>query len=187
MKPSASLTIYIASSFRSLHAVHLLRDALTERGHTVMDWSKLAPPLPADMLPEERRAALDSDERGNIFRFCTHACGGVADLVIYLGPAGQDSACEVGMATLSCPVCLFYFASICERVLRLAQNLTVPYRRGHFPLHCLRRNHHLPLCQAPRFIRAGWEPSDAAPPCGTLGATLLAFRASHFSGTISDS
>jgi hypothetical protein len=33
MKLSASLAIYIASSFRSLHAVHLLRDALTERCH----------------------------------------------------------------------------------------------------------------------------------------------------------
>jgi len=49
------------------------------------------------MKPEDRRAALDADERGNIFIFCTEACA-QADLVIYLGASGQDSACEVGIA-----------------------------------------------------------------------------------------
>lgn len=100
MRPSTSLTIYIASSFRSLHAVHLLRDALVERSHKVLDWTKFAPPLPEGMSPEKRRMALDSDERGDIYAFCTEACGR-ADLVIYLGPAGQDAACEVGMAAVS--------------------------------------------------------------------------------------
>jgi hypothetical protein len=97
MKPSAPISIYIASSFRNLYAVQLLRDALRDRGHTVLDWTKLAPPLPEGMTPEKRRAALDSDERGEIFAACSEACGR-ADLVIYLGQAGQDAACEVGMA-----------------------------------------------------------------------------------------
>jgi hypothetical protein len=91
------LDIYIASSARNLHAVQTLRDALQERGHTVLDWTKFAPPLPDSMSPEERRAALDTDERGEIFGFCAQACAG-ADLVLYLGPSGQDAACEVGMA-----------------------------------------------------------------------------------------
>ena len=92
-----SLVIYIASSFRNLHAVQMLRDTLKKRGHVVLDWSSYAPPLPDEMTPEERRAALDADEHGEIFNFCTMSCA-QADLVIYLGQAGQDSACEVGIA-----------------------------------------------------------------------------------------
>lgn len=91
------MNIYIASSARNLHAVQLLRDALIERGHNMRDWTALAPPLPEHLSPEERRLALDSDERGEIFDFCARACREV-DALIYLGPAGQDAACEVGMA-----------------------------------------------------------------------------------------
>ncbi|MDR1044291.1 MAG: translation initiation factor 2 [Candidatus Adiutrix sp.] len=91
------MKIYIASSARNLHGVQLLRDALNERGHLVLDWTALAPPLPDHLSPEERRAALDSDERGEIFKFCSQACQ-EADLLIYLGPSGQDAACEVGLA-----------------------------------------------------------------------------------------
>ena len=91
------MNIYIASSARNLHGVQLLRDALIERGHNILDWTALAPPLPEHLSPEERRLALDSDERGEIFDFCAKACR-EADALIYLGPAGQDAACEVGMA-----------------------------------------------------------------------------------------
>lgn len=92
-----SLKIYIASSFRNLHAVQLLRDRLQELGHTVLDFTAFTPPLPDSMKPKERRAALDADEYGTIFSFCTESCAS-ADLVIYLGASGQDSACEVGIA-----------------------------------------------------------------------------------------
>lgn len=91
------MKIYIASSARNMHGVQLLRDLLTGRGHLILDWTSLAPPLADHLTPEERRAALDSDERGEIFKFCAEACAR-ADLLIYLGPAGQDAACEVGMA-----------------------------------------------------------------------------------------
>jgi len=97
MKPSRSLTIYIASSFRNLHAVQMLTIILREAGHEVLDWTEFAPPLSADMLPVQRRTALDSDKYGHIFEFCTEACG-TADLVIYLGASGQDSGTEVGIA-----------------------------------------------------------------------------------------
>ena len=43
------LTIYIASSFSNVHAVRLLADRLIDEGHTVMDWTRKAPPLPPDM------------------------------------------------------------------------------------------------------------------------------------------
>jgi len=91
------LVVYIASSFRNLHAVQMLRDTLKKGGHVILDWSAYAPPLSDTMTPEERRATLDADERGEIFDFCTMACA-QADLAIYLGPSGQDSACEVGIA-----------------------------------------------------------------------------------------
>lgn len=91
------MNIYIASSFRNLHAVQLLTAMLEDSGHTVFDWTRLAPPLAGSLTPEQRRAALDADEYGDIFAFCTQACASV-DLVIYLGAAGQDSACEVGIA-----------------------------------------------------------------------------------------
>ncbi len=91
------MNIYIASSAKNLHGVRLLRDALTARGHTVLDWTAMAPPLPDYLSPEERRMALDSDERGEIFDFCAKASTG-AQALIYFGPAGQDAACEVGMA-----------------------------------------------------------------------------------------
>lgn len=97
MKPSRALNIYIASSFRNLHAVDLLTDRLRDAGHAVLDWTRFAPPLAEDLRPEERRALLDSDSRSLIFDFCTGASAG-ADLIIYLGESGQDAACEVGIA-----------------------------------------------------------------------------------------
>ena len=95
------MRIYIASSFRNLHAVQLLTAALEKDGHVVEDWSKLAPPIPSGLKPDEAKAIFDSDnERGEIFEFCTTASTQV-DLFIYLGPAGQDAACEVGLAAAS--------------------------------------------------------------------------------------
>jgi hypothetical protein len=94
------MNIYIISSFRNLPAVLLLRDSLRELGHEVADFTSKAPPLPDSMTMEERRAALDSDERGDIFRFCAEACKS-SDLCVYVGPAGQDAACEVGIAWAS--------------------------------------------------------------------------------------
>ena len=102
------MNIYIASSFRNRHAVELLQDRLRGQGHTILDWLRLAPPLPAGLRPDERRAALDADERQEIFRFCAAACARV-DMVIYLGPSGQDAACEVGMAyAAGVPVAALY-------------------------------------------------------------------------------
>jgi hypothetical protein len=107
------MKVYIASSFRNLNAVMLLRDCFRGQGHTVLDWTDKTPPLPAAMPLAERREALDADERGAIFDFCTHACGS-ADLVVYLGPAGQDAAAEVGIAWAA-GVPVFGFAGPLEK------------------------------------------------------------------------
>jgi hypothetical protein len=96
-----SLSIYIISSSRNILAVQLLGNAFRAAGHEVLDWTTLAPPLPLSLSVEERRRAMDSDERGEIFEFCTQACTS-ADLAVYIGmSAGQDSACEVGIAFAS--------------------------------------------------------------------------------------
>lgn len=93
----ATFSIYIASSFRNLHAVQLLRNTLLAEGFAVFDWTSLAPPLPHELSPSERRQALDADERGDIFRYCAEACGS-ADAVVYMGQSGQDAGIEVGIA-----------------------------------------------------------------------------------------
>ncbi|MCL1915650.1 MAG: translation initiation factor 2 [Desulfovibrionaceae bacterium] len=124
MKISAPLTIYIASSAsRNIHAVCMLGDHLREMGHTVLDWTGMAMPLASSLPPAERRAALNFDERGEIFVFCSEACAR-ADLVIYLGPAGQDAGCEIGMAFAS-GVPVFGLAGILEAPgLMLARAVT---------------------------------------------------------------
>jgi hypothetical protein len=94
------MKIYIASSFRNLNAVLFLRDCLRDAGHTVLDWTDKTPPPPDSMPLEERKTRFDTDESGAIFGFCINACASV-DLVVYLGPAGQDAACEVGIAHCS--------------------------------------------------------------------------------------
>ena len=100
MKSAQALTIYIASSARNFHYVQLLSGIFEHHCHKVLDWTLLAPPIASHTPLEARKRALDSDERGDIFNFCKSACGS-ADLVIYLGPAGQDAAAEIGLAHAS--------------------------------------------------------------------------------------
>lgn len=94
------MDIYIASSFRNLRRVRALRDDLMALGHTVHDWTRLAPPIPEHCTRKQRKALLDTDEKGDIFRFCRDACVSV-DLVVYLGASGQDAGVEIGMAYAS--------------------------------------------------------------------------------------
>lgn len=97
MKPARRLNIYIMSSFRNRAAVQLLTSQLTEMGHEVMDWTRLAPPIPSAVPVEQRRRMLDADEYGDIFTFCVQAIGSM-DLGIYLGESGQDAGAELGLA-----------------------------------------------------------------------------------------
>lgn len=91
------LEVYIASSARNIHGVKLLAHRIRQAGHTVLDWTLLAPPLPLSLSPAERRARLDGDEYGEVFKFCTGAVRRAA-LTIYYGPSGQDAAGEACMA-----------------------------------------------------------------------------------------
>lgn len=92
------MKIYIAASYRHLHAVQLFQQCLEHElpGVEILDWTRLATP-PADLTAAQRREWMDTDHGGKVFAFCEEACGG-ADLVIYFGQSGQDAGVEVGLA-----------------------------------------------------------------------------------------
>jgi hypothetical protein len=93
------LTVYIAASFRHVHAVRLLSHELRRMGCEVFDWTEQAKP-PEGLSAHDRRVWMDTDHGGEAYSFCSMACR-TADLVIYLGASGQDAVVEVGMAQAS--------------------------------------------------------------------------------------
>lgn len=92
----AQFTVYVASSFKHLHAVQLLSRELHKQGYLVVDWTQKATP-PEGLNAAQRRQWMDTDHGGEVFAFCAKACT-TADLVLYLGTAGQDAGVEIGMA-----------------------------------------------------------------------------------------
>ncbi len=90
--------IYIASSWRNQHAVEMLATMLEVRGHIVVSFVREA-------ARAEGRDGMKFDidewissEDGKL-KFDYDAGGAMnADLVIYIGPSGQDAAAECGMA-----------------------------------------------------------------------------------------
>ncbi len=92
--------IYIASSFRHIHAVQLLERQLITMGYEILDWTRKAS-VPEGLTPAQRREWMDTDNNGGtVFAFCHESCTS-ADLVIYLGQSGQDAGVEIGMAKAS--------------------------------------------------------------------------------------
>lgn len=94
----APLTVYVAASYKHMHAVRLLYAALRRLCPmtNILDWTAHATP-PEGLTAVERRAWMDTDHGGQVYRFCRDACAS-ADLVIYLGASGQDAGVEVGLA-----------------------------------------------------------------------------------------
>ncbi len=89
--------VYVAASFRHVHAVQLLTRYLEEHNFEVLDWTKKAA-LPEGLNPAQRREWMDTDDNGGtVYQFCSAACQ-QSDLVIYLGASGQDAGVEIGMA-----------------------------------------------------------------------------------------
>ncbi len=92
--------IYIASSFRHIHAVQMLEKHLISMDFEILDWTRKAS-VPEGLSPAQRREWMDTDNSGGtVFEFCKNSCTS-ADLVIYLGQSGQDAGVEIGMARAS--------------------------------------------------------------------------------------
>lgn len=89
------MRIYICSSADNLAAIRRIRDALVLGGHEVLDWTPFLP-QPGPLFNVEK----DRDPDGRKYAFCSEACGS-ADLLIYLGPSGQDAGVELGIAKTS--------------------------------------------------------------------------------------
>lgn len=95
-----SFTVYVAASYKHLHAVRLLHEALRAKipGIRILDWTAHASP-PVEMTPAQRREWFDTEQDGGqVYSFCRDACQN-ADLVIYYGASGQDAGVEIGMAS----------------------------------------------------------------------------------------
>ncbi len=89
--------VYIAASFRHIHAVQMLANHLENLDFDVLDWTKKAV-VPEGLSPAQRREWMDTDDNGGtVYAFCSNACT-TADFVIYLGESGQDAGVEIGMA-----------------------------------------------------------------------------------------
>ncbi len=90
------LKVYIASSFKNIHAVRLLAKSMRQMGYEILDWTLKATP-PEGLNAAKRREWMDTDHGGEVFSFCAEACK-QADFIIYLGTSGQDAGVEVGIA-----------------------------------------------------------------------------------------
>ena len=58
-----AIRLYIASSFRNLHAVRLFGRALNTSDFELLDWTAKAKP-PEGLTPAERRMWMDADHGG---------------------------------------------------------------------------------------------------------------------------
>ena len=89
--------VFTVSSYRNLHAVRLFqRELLLMVPHVeILDWTHIAPPTSLTMQERMRRVIAGQDclVPGKCEQFC-HA----ADLVVYYGDSGKDTALQVGMA-----------------------------------------------------------------------------------------
>lgn len=90
------LKVYIASSFKNIHAVRLLGKSMRSMGYEILDWTLKATP-PEGLNAQKRREWMDTDHGGEVFIFCAKACK-EADFIVYLGTSGQDAGVEVGIA-----------------------------------------------------------------------------------------
>lgn len=94
------MKIYIASSWKNIHAVELLTEKLREAGHEVISFVEKN----FDELNAIQKVGLDqwinSQEGKLAFIYDTDGAT-KSDLVIYIAPSGKDAAAEVGAAWAS--------------------------------------------------------------------------------------
>lgn len=99
------MKIYIASSWKNVHAVEMLTDHLRESGHTVLSFVENNhgenPNSAANEKAGEKPVPFDewcnSADGERSFKYDTDGAM-LSDLVIYVAPSGKDAAAECGMA-----------------------------------------------------------------------------------------
>ena len=97
-KGDRGMRIYIASSWRNQHAVEMLSDLLEARGHEVISFVRKA-------VNAEGRTDIKfdfdqwivSEDGAEKFHYDLDGATN-SDLVIYIGPSGQDAWAEIGAA-----------------------------------------------------------------------------------------
>ena len=90
------LTVYTVASYRHMHAVRLFQAQLRLLpGVRVLDWTWAAAPL--GLPVNERRQWMNVGKSCAMAEFCEVSCG-QADLMVYLGDSGKDTAVQIGMA-----------------------------------------------------------------------------------------
>lgn len=103
-----SLRIYIASSWKNVHAVEMLTALLRERGHVVLSFVENNHGENPNSAVNERAGekpvpfdewCLSADGKRS-FEYDTEGAT-CADLVFYVGPSGTDAWAEVGAAWAS--------------------------------------------------------------------------------------
>lgn len=89
-------TVYTVASYRHMHAVRLFQAQLRLLpGVKVLDWTWAAAPL--GLPVNKRRQWMNVGKSCLTAESCEVSCG-LADLMVYLGDSGKDSAVQVGMA-----------------------------------------------------------------------------------------
>jgi hypothetical protein len=102
------MNIYIASSWKNVHAVEMLTALLRERGHTVLSFvennhgenpnSSINEKAGEKPVPFDEWCASQDGARSFTYDI---AGATTSDLVIYVGPSGTDAWAEVGAAWAS--------------------------------------------------------------------------------------
>ena len=89
------LTIYIAASWKHMHAVEMLTALLRERGHEVKSFVENNHGEDTKGMPFDEWVTSPAGDQS--FEYDTNGAS-QSDVVIYIGPSGKDAAAEVGIA-----------------------------------------------------------------------------------------
>ena len=88
------MNIYIASSWKNVHAVEMLTALLREKDHQVISWVENNY---GENHIEDFEKWIETDKAQQSFEFDTQGVIN-SDMVIYISQSGKDAAAECGMA-----------------------------------------------------------------------------------------
>lgn len=89
------MKIYIASSWKNVHAVEMLTTCLRVQGHTVMSFVEFEKDASFRNMATEQW--INTESAKNCFTYDSESAM-ASDLVIYISPSGKHASAELGMA-----------------------------------------------------------------------------------------